>query len=70
LPRLAQLYGTLRARLLASTLRRLRFAAFEYALRGMWCRWCRAQGAVLSPAQALMADFDFTPIGGGQGTRL
>ena len=59
LPRLAQLHASLRSRLLASTLcdgpgftRK-----FEYALRGMWCHWCRQQGATLSPAQAAMADF-------------
>ncbi len=59
--RLASLHGTLRARLLASPLcdgpgfvRK-----FEYALRGMWCNWCRAQGATLTPAQAAMAAFDF-----------
>ena len=64
LPRLRELHGTLRARLLSSTLcdgpgfiRK-----FEYTLRGMWCNWCRTQGASLSPEQAAMAAFDFTPL--------
>jgi predicted O-linked N-acetylglucosamine transferase (SPINDLY family) len=64
--RLAELHHTLRGRLLASPLcDGPRFArAFEYALRGMWCRWCRAQGATLSPAEADMAAFDFSPLAG------
>jgi predicted O-linked N-acetylglucosamine transferase (SPINDLY family) len=63
--RVAALHGSLRQRLLTSTLcdgpgfsRK-----FEYALRGMWLAWCRTQGAQLSPAQAAMAEFDFGPLG-------
>lgn len=59
--RLAALHGTLRGKLLASTLcdgpgftRK-----FEYALRGMWLNWCRNQGVALTPAQSAQAAFDF-----------
>lgn len=62
--RIAALHRTLRDRLLQSPacdgpgfVR-----GYEYALRGMWCHWCRARGAVLSPEQSAMAAFDFAPL--------
>jgi predicted O-linked N-acetylglucosamine transferase (SPINDLY family) len=62
--RIAGLHATLRERLLASPLcdgpRFMR--SFEYALRGMWCNWCRGQGVTLTPEQAAMAAFDFTVL--------
>ncbi len=62
--RIAELHGTLRDRLLQSPLcDGPRFTrTFEYALRGMWCRWCREQGATLSDEQSAMAAFDFAPL--------
>lgn len=66
--RIAELHRTLRSRLLESPmcdgpgfLRN-----YEYALRGMWANWCRAQGVQLTPAQAAMAAFDFTAAGGAR----
>jgi protein O-GlcNAc transferase len=59
---LAALHDSLRGRLLASPLCDgpgfLR--KFEFALRGMWLNWCRAQGVELSPAEAAQAAFDFS----------
>jgi predicted O-linked N-acetylglucosamine transferase (SPINDLY family) len=62
--KLRELHRTLRGRLLASPLcDGPGFARkFEYALRGMWARWCRSQGAALSAEQAAMAAFDFAPL--------
>lgn len=64
LARVSALHGSLRQRLLDSPLcdgpgfvRK-----YEYALRGMWCNWCAAQGARLTPAQASMAAFDFSGL--------
>ncbi len=60
--RIAALHGSLRQKLLASSLcdgpgftRK-----FEFALRGMWLNWCHARGVALTPAQAAQAAFDFT----------
>jgi protein O-GlcNAc transferase len=65
--RIAGLHGSLRQRLLASTLcdgpgfsRK-----YEFALRGMWLNWCRAQGASLSAEQEAQAAFDFPALGHG-----
>lgn len=65
LPRVNRLHGELRRRLLTSTLCDApRFARnYEYALRGMWYRWCRDRGAPLTAAQAAAAEFDFTALG-------
>jgi predicted O-linked N-acetylglucosamine transferase (SPINDLY family) len=59
---IATLHGSLRERLLASSLcdgpgfmRK-----FEFALRGMWLNWCRTQGVELSAAEAAQAAFDFS----------
>ncbi|MCK6370239.1 MAG: tetratricopeptide repeat protein [Gammaproteobacteria bacterium] len=62
--RILDLHGTLRERLLASPLCDGRgfMREYEYALRGMWCNWCRRQGAKLTDAQRAMADFDFSPL--------
>ena len=62
--RLAELHGSLRQRLLDSPLcDGPGFARkYEYALRGMWCNWCAAQGASLTPAQSSMAAFDFSRL--------
>jgi len=59
--RIAGLHGRLRQRLLDSPVcDGPAFArAYEYALRGMWCAWCRTQGVALTPAQQAMAAFDF-----------
>jgi protein O-GlcNAc transferase len=63
---LAALHGSLRQRLLASTLcdgpgfvRK-----YEFALRGMWLNWCRTQGVELSAAEAAQAAFDFRAVQG------
>ncbi|MEO7387404.1 MAG: hypothetical protein ABIX37_10745, partial [Gammaproteobacteria bacterium] len=63
--RIATLHGTLRRRLLASSLcdgpgfsRK-----FEFALHGMWLNWCRAQGVNLTPGQTANAAFDFAALG-------
>ncbi|WKZ11775.1 MAG: tetratricopeptide repeat protein [Gammaproteobacteria bacterium] len=62
--RVAELHHTLRNRLLQSPLcDGPRFTRiYEHALRGMWCNWCRQQGATLSGAQTAMAAFDFAPL--------
>ena len=64
LTRVSALHGSLRQRLLDSPLcDGPGFARkYEYALRGMWCNWCAAQGARLTPAQASMAAFDFSGL--------
>ncbi len=61
---LAALHGSLRERLLASSLcdgpgfvRK-----YEFALRGMWLNWCRTQGVELSAAEAAQAAFDFSAV--------
>lgn len=61
LDRLMDLHGTLRDRLLASTLcNGPEFARkFEFALRGMWLRWCRSRGMDLTPEQSAAAALDF-----------
>jgi protein O-GlcNAc transferase len=60
--RVADLHRTLRDRLLGSPLcDGARFVrGYEYALRGMWCNWCRSRGADLSPAETAVAAFEFT----------
>jgi predicted O-linked N-acetylglucosamine transferase (SPINDLY family) len=62
---ISALHGSLRERLLASPLcdGPAFTRKFEYALRGMWCNWCRSRGAELQAGQATMADFDFTALG-------
>ncbi|MBL8200629.1 MAG: tetratricopeptide repeat protein [Chromatiales bacterium] len=62
--RLDALHDTLRGKLLASTLcdGPAFSRKFEFALRGMWLNWCRAQGVVLTPGQVAQAEFDFTAL--------
>lgn len=36
--------------------------ALELAYRGMWCRWCRRQGAALTSEQEASAAFDFSAL--------
>lgn len=66
---LAAYRRSLRTRLLASPLcdapAFTRY--FEYALRGMWCNWCQSRGAGLTGREQMMADFDFSPVVGGDG---
>ncbi|MBI5723920.1 MAG: tetratricopeptide repeat protein [Planctomycetes bacterium] len=64
LPSIARLHGTLRNRLASSPLcdSRTFTKKYEYALRGMWCNWCRKEGVKLTPEQEAMAAFDFEPL--------
>jgi predicted O-linked N-acetylglucosamine transferase (SPINDLY family) len=65
--RITELHDTLRERLLMSALCDGPgfMRGYEYALRGMWSNWCRAQGVALTADQRTMAAFDFGPLHDG-----
>jgi predicted O-linked N-acetylglucosamine transferase (SPINDLY family) len=59
--RIASLHGSLRQRLLTSPLCDGQGFSrnYEYALRGMWLNWCRAQGVSLPAELEAQAAFDY-----------